>query len=125
MSKIENIKNIKNHVKYHVKRNKAVYITGATCLAVGTLGGGLYMATRPEMMVQQKNLLVWKPRQEVIQVKVAVEELSTPSKPIMDQVTKTVYNSISDAVRQTGRTRTSILKDPNFQLLEELVEASA
>ena len=112
--------------KTHVREHKAVYITGGICLLVGAAGGAVFMATRPEMLVQQNNLgfINWKPRQEVIQVKVAVEELSTPSKPIIDQVTKTVYNSINDAVRKTGRTRTSILKDPSFSLLEEAVDTA-
>ena len=107
-------------VKTHIRENKTVYIAGGACLGVGALWGGLYAATRPElgMLVQQKNFICWKPRQEVIQVKVTVEELSTPSKPLIDQATKTVYNSISEAVRKTGKTRSTILKDPNFQLLE-------
>lgn len=112
MSKIENI-------KVHVKKHKAAYITGGVCLVIGALSGGAYALTRSEMMVQQRNIICWKPRQEVLQVKVSVEELSTPSKPIVDQVTKTIYNSINDAVRKTGRTRASILQDSNFQLLED------
>lgn len=118
MSKIQKIKT-------HVRNNKTVYITGGACLMVGALGGGLYMATRPEMMVQQQNFgLVWKPRQEVTQVKVVVEELSTPSKPLIDEVTNTVYNSINDAVRKTGRSRWSIKTDPNFKFAEEVVETA-
>jgi len=109
--------------KQHVKEHKAVYITGGVCLAVDALFGGVYASTRPDAtnMVKMQNIgLTWKPRQEVLQVAVTIEELSTPSKPLVDQTTKSVYNSINDAVRKTGRTRTSILKDPAFKLLGDV-----
>lgn len=103
------------------RHNKAILIAGTVVVGAGCAYFG-YRAgsvTEKNVLAEQKNFICWKPRQQVLKVEVAIEELSTPSKPIIDQVTKTVYNSISDAVRKTGRTRTSIMKDPNFQLLEE------
>lgn len=110
MSKIEN-------VKQHIKKNKAVYITGATCLAVGALGGGLYMATRPEVtqMVKMQNIgLTWKPKQEVIQF----IERSTPSKPIHLKGTQQYFDSISAAARETGIDRVAISKNVNGHISE-------
>lgn len=102
MSKIERIKN-------HVRENKKVYIVGASCLAVGAMGGGLYVATRPEVtqMVKMQNIgLTWKPKQEVIQF----IERSTPSKPIHLKGTQQYFDSISSAARETGLDRSRISK---------------
>lgn len=107
-------------VKAHVKANKKVYITGVSCFAAGVVATALRSSNDGidvRQIVKQINILSPRPTQNVIQM--ALPERSTPSKPIMDKENLLPYASINEAVRQTGRTRSSILNDPNFELLAE------
>lgn len=106
MSKIESI-------KQHVKKYKAVYITGGVCLAVGATGGVAYAIRRPEIIqnAQLQNILCWRPEshQHVIQF----IERSTPSKPIHLKGTQQYFDSIHAAARQTGHSVSDISKNVN------------
>lgn len=108
----EQVKQKYGTIKAHVKENKTAYITGATCLVIGVLGGTAY-AKRGEIsqVVKQNNVLCWRPQQNVVQV--AFQERSTPSKPIVNKTTNAAYGSVHEAARQTGIDRSLISKNIN------------
>lgn len=107
MSKIESIKN-------HVREHKKVYVVGASCLAAGILGGvALAKAGDISIVVTgDKNQIVGKAK-TVNQVMVELVERSTPSRPVHLVGTNLYFNSISEAARETGYTRSLISQNIN------------
>lgn len=107
MSKIENIKN-------HVREHKKVYVVGASCLAVGLLGGVALVKSGDISIVVtgDKNQIVGKAK-TVNQVMVELVERSTPSRPVHLVGTNLYFNSISEAARETGYARSLISQNIN------------
>lgn len=107
MSKIETVKN-------HVREHKKVYIVGATCLAVGVVGGAVLVKSGGISIVASgdNNQIVAKAK-TVNQVTVEMIERSTPSRPVHLEGTNLYFNSISEAARETGYTRSLISQNIN------------
>ena len=103
MSKIE-------RVKKHVRENKAVYITGIAGVVVGVISISVVVCRKMQMIadigVQQTNVL--SPMSRINVVLLELPERSTPSKPIMNVVTKAIYPSIHEASKYENRSPTSI-----------------
>lgn len=107
MSKIESIKN-------HVREHKKAYVVGASCFAVGLLGGVALVKSGDISIVVtgDKNQIVGKAK-TVNQVMVELVERSTPSRPVHLVGTNLYFNSISEAARETGYARTLISQNIN------------
>lgn len=110
MSKIESIKN-------HVRENKKAYIVGASCLAVGFLGGVALVKSGDISIVASgdNNQIVGKAK-TVNQVMIEMVERSTPSKPVHLVGTNLYFNSMSEAARETGHSLSMISKNVKGQI---------
>ena len=110
MSKIENIKN-------HVRENKKAYVVGASCLAVGLLGGVALAKSGDISIVASgdKNQIVGKAK-TVNQVMIELVERSTPSKPVHLVGTNLYFSSMSEAARETGHSLSMISKNVKGQI---------
>lgn len=110
MSKIESIKN-------HVRENKKAYVVGASCLAVGLLGGvALAKAGDISIVVTgDKNQIVGKAK-TVNQVMIELVERSTQSKPVHLVGTNLYFSSMSEAARETGHALSMISKNVKGQI---------
>ncbi|QGJ89101.1 hypothetical protein PBI_UNTOUCHABLE_57 [Gordonia phage Untouchable] len=88
-------------VKNHIKRNKTVYIVGATCLVVGAVGGVAMVKTTSPIKVQPKinQVLSWKPEAHL---EVYIEALGDPGNIIQDTTTGTIYASQRQAAKALG-----------------------
>jgi len=102
-------------VKQHLRENKKVYLVGAGCLTVGaSIGSALvfrHLGGVPlEIRQSSKNtaLVIWKPK--ITQVALVKKCCPDPI-PVRDLLTGMDYPSISEAVRKTGSTFSSITKD--------------
>ncbi len=101
--------------KAHVKENKAAYITGATCLVVGALGGAA-VAKRTEIaeiMQCAKQINILSPGSRLNNVQIAFQERSTPSRPIFNKTNGVAYGSINEAARQSGHSASMISRNIN------------
>lgn len=122
MSKIETVKN-------HVRENKKIYIVGATCLAIGVVGGAVLVNTGGISIVASgdKNQIVAKAK-TVNQVMVELVERSTPSRPVHLVGSNLYFNSLTEAARETGHSLSMLSRHVNghipdvkgdvFELLE-------
>lgn len=125
MSKIESIKN-------HVRENKKVYIVGASCLAVGLVGGvALVKAGDISIVVTgDKNQIVGKAK-TVNQVMIELVERSTPSRPVHLVGTNLYFSSLNEAARETGHSLSMLSRHVNGHIPDvrgdvfELLEAAA
>jgi hypothetical protein len=91
-------------VKTHLKENKKVYFTGASCLVAGALGSAILMP-KDCMNVRQFQVLTWKSRQSV---EVFVEALGDPGNIVQDTTTGIVYASQGQAARELSLDRARI-----------------
>lgn len=112
MSKIESIKN-------HVRENKKVYVVGASCLAVGLVGGVALVKSGDISIVVtgDKNQIVGKAK-TVNQVMVELVERSTPSKPVHLVGTNLYFSSLNEAARETGHSLSMISRNVNGQIAD-------
>jgi hypothetical protein len=111
----DSVKEKTERVKQHLKDNKKVYLVGAGCLTIGTSIGGAIVYRQLggiplEIRQTAKNRAVinWKPH--ITQVALVKKCCPDPI-PVRDLVTGMDYPSISEAVRKTGETFSSITKD--------------
>lgn len=125
MSKIESVKN-------HVRENKKVYIVGASCLAIGLVGGAVLVKSGGVSIAAggDRNQIVAKAK-TVNQVMIEMVERSTPSKPVHLVGTNLYFNSISEAARETGHTLSMVSQNVNGHISDvkgdvfELLELAA
>lgn len=96
--------------KQHIIDNKAIYITGGICLVVGAAGGGLYMATRPEIqqVVQNKALVNYKPVNNVIQI--TIPRAGNAGKVFIDKATGEYFMSENKLAEALGVSRSTVRK---------------
>ena len=125
MSKIETIKN-------HVREHKEAYIVGASCLAVGLLGGVALVKSGDISIVASgdKNQIVGKAK-TVNQVMIELVERSTPSRPVHLVGTNLYFSSLSEAARETGHSLGMLSRHVNGHIPDvkgdvfELLEVAA
>lgn len=100
-------------IKAHFREHKKKYMTGAGI--VGLMGGAYYLGSRQGEGASITQA-VYKPRGDVIGVKIELVEYSTPSKPIHLLGSNQYFNSISEAARETGHDRTMLSRHINGQI---------
>jgi hypothetical protein len=111
-----------NRVRTHFQDYGHIYLAAAGGVVVGALGMAAMKESQTTILSQSqiKSPLCWKPRNTINNTAVVeFAERSTPSKPIFDTLNNVGYGSIGEASRQTGRSRTAIRNDPNFDFLEK------
>lgn len=82
----------------HVKRNKAVYITGTVCLLSGGALTAIYLKNSNALVQVTQGIAVNSP----VTIDVHIEALGDPGNIIQDLTTGTIYASQGQAARELG-----------------------
>lgn len=88
-----------NKIKNHFRENKKYYITGASCLAVGAVGGAAICWRSPQVSSKIVQILSYKPQATL---EVFIEALGDPGNIIQDTTTGIIYASQGQAARELG-----------------------